>query len=146
MANKIQAGREEIQKFLEEVSEKNLDDALHVLLHHGTKENVAKALDLGANVNAQDGHKMTPLMYAAKFGNPEGMAILLERGANTSLRNSEGKTAGDLVEEAQYVVPDKPNQMREVLQEHYRNKPKRIVPDETDIVSSQSRGGFKGKV
>jgi ankyrin repeat protein len=49
-------------------------------------------------INAQDEHGFTPLMYAATLdtGPPETLINLLRAGADTRLRNTDGRTALDL--------------------------------------------------
>ena len=44
----------------------------------------------------QDKNKMTALMYAAKNGDLEMTKLLVEEGAQVTLRNKEGKTASML--------------------------------------------------
>jgi len=47
----------------------------------------------GANVNAQTTDGMTPLMWAAQFGNLEITEMLIRFGADVSLKDIEGKNA-----------------------------------------------------
>jgi len=47
----------------------------------------------GADVNAQDGLKMTCLMWAANNENIELVKLLLEKGADKSLKDNQGMTA-----------------------------------------------------
>jgi ankyrin repeat protein len=49
----------------------------------------------GAPVNATDENDFTPLMYAATidFGNPAAVTVLLKAGADSRIRNGEGRTA-----------------------------------------------------
>ena len=50
----------------------------------------------GAKVNARQGrYQDTPLMLAARGGRPSIVKILLENGADRSLKNSQGFTAVD---------------------------------------------------
>ncbi len=57
---------------------------VHLLLEHG------------ADVNATQHGEWTPLMAAAANGDLDSVRALLARGADTSARNAEGKTAADL--------------------------------------------------
>lgn len=46
----------------------------------------------GANVNARDGQGRTPLQVATNLGWRDGVAVLLERKANTEVANDAGET------------------------------------------------------
>jgi len=51
----------------------------------------------GAALNGAVGyHKVTPLMYAACSGSPEGVTFLIEQGADSSIKNRNGITALDI--------------------------------------------------
>lgn len=55
---------------------------------------VKEALDAGADINERPGYeKASPLMAACGAGDPEIISLLLERGADGSLRDNEGHTA-----------------------------------------------------
>lgn len=62
-------------------------DVLEVLLNHGFSENERG----GPNIQRQ-----TPLQWAVICDNAEAARILVERGADTTLRNYEGLTAHEL--------------------------------------------------
>lgn len=49
----------------------------------------------GANVNSVDGDLQTPLMYAVLCDYPSIIKLLLEHGAEKSIRNSDGETVLD---------------------------------------------------
>jgi len=51
------------------------------------------------NVNARTEYGRTALMYAAGFGTPEHLRVLLDAGADASIKNSDGNTAWDLAQE-----------------------------------------------
>lgn len=50
-------------------------------------------LNAGADIDAQDNKKWTPLMIAAKNGHYELVTFLTRRGALLGLEDVEGKTA-----------------------------------------------------
>lgn len=52
-------------------------------------------LDRGAPIDARSPNGTTPLMMAARYGTEEAAALLLERGADASLRNQLDLGAGD---------------------------------------------------
>lgn len=58
------------------------------------------------NVDAQDNYGDTALLIAAAIGNSKVVEILLEKGANMSQKNSQGKTAFDLTknEECMFLL------------------------------------------
>ncbi|HOD15534.1 MAG TPA: ankyrin repeat domain-containing protein [Spirochaetota bacterium] len=53
----------------------------------------------GADVNARDREGWTPLMHAADSCCPEAAALLLGKGANALIVNSEGRRATDIAKE-----------------------------------------------
>jgi quinoprotein dehydrogenase-associated probable ABC transporter substrate-binding protein len=55
-------------------------------------------LDRGANVNAQSKSGMTALMIAATHNNPPMIGMLIDAGADPTLKNSLGQTAADVAE------------------------------------------------
>jgi hypothetical protein len=44
-------------------------------------------------------HKLTALMWASGYGRIESVRLLLERGADPSLKDDRGKTAADIAAE-----------------------------------------------
>ena len=63
------------------------------LVKTGSLEEVKRAIEAGANVNARDEIGMTPLMQAAWFNqNPEVIKVLLEAGAEINTRTENGMT------------------------------------------------------
>jgi uncharacterized protein len=73
-----------------------LHDAASLSLKSG-QEMGRFLLDHGANVNAMTNAGSTPLMYAVWQRNVDLVKLLLERGADATLRNLYGKRALDLV-------------------------------------------------
>lgn len=57
-------------------------------------------LDAGMPVDFADEKKNTALIYAAKEGDIRSVRLLLRAGANTALRNSSGKTAAEIAQNA----------------------------------------------
>jgi uncharacterized protein len=56
---------------------------------------VALLLERGAAIDAPSPNRSTPLMMAARYGNPDAATMLLARGANPKLRNERGLSAAD---------------------------------------------------
>jgi ankyrin repeat protein len=55
-----------------------------------------RALFSGRGIRAQDSSGNTVLHYAAKKGNPEIIALLLELGANKNVKNIAAESAADI--------------------------------------------------
>lgn len=69
------------------------------VLHYAaqyTPELIEFILTKNINVNVQDSHKRTPLMYAAGIGNAPGVKTLLERGADPLMKDKYNRTAFDI--------------------------------------------------
>ncbi|CAN5356997.1 ankyrin repeat domain-containing protein [soil metagenome] len=63
-------------------------------------EVIAYLLDKGAPLNAPSPNGTTPLMMASQYGAIDGATLLLQRGADPTLRNSQGWTATDFAQRA----------------------------------------------
>lgn len=63
-------------------------------------------LDTGAEIDAQNGVGVTPLMLAAFFGNVGTSRILLERGADRTIRDNYELSALDIVCKCQPIDED----------------------------------------
>jgi TPR repeat protein len=61
----------------------------------GNPEVVREVLSGGADINAQSATGWTALMFAAK-NSPDSVSLLLEKGADKSLKNSVGQSAYDI--------------------------------------------------
>ena len=62
----------------------------------GRRDAVAVALlDKGAKIDEKDIHGLTALMYAAKTGHRQMVAMLLNRGAHANEKDNAGQTAAD---------------------------------------------------
>ena len=56
---------------------------------------VALLLEKYAYIDAESPNKTTPLMMAARYGHADAVKLLLQEGADASLRNQQGMTAVD---------------------------------------------------
>ncbi len=71
--------------------------ALHWAAWSGLPRCSAKLIDDGGlDINTADNSGYTPLMLAAIRGNKEVVRLLLQKGADVSLKNARGQTAADL--------------------------------------------------
>ncbi|CAI2350375.1 unnamed protein product [Caenorhabditis sp. 36 PRJEB53466] len=101
----------------------------------GSIEMVHYLCDKGADVNK--GHKSSSLHYAACFGRPDVVKLLLQRGANPDLRDEDGKTALDKARER---ADEDHNQVANILESpsaYMRNKEEQKTKAST---SSQQPG------
>ena len=64
--------------------------ALHRACSSGNLEMVRELLDHGANIDSRDSHDDTPLFVAVEVGNLPVAKLLLQRGANSRIRNRSG--------------------------------------------------------
>ena len=58
----------------------------------GLKEVVELLIQKGANVNAKDNYRYTPIFIAAMNGHKEIVEILIQNGANVNARDKDGVT------------------------------------------------------
>ena len=58
-------------------------------------------LDHSAYIDAESPNQTTPLMMASYYGSPEAARMLLEEGADPTLRNQQGMTAADFARKGQ---------------------------------------------
>lgn len=63
-------------------------------------EMVRLLLEHHAYIDAESPNRTTPLMMAARYGHPDLVPLLLEEGADASLKNQKGLTAIDFAREA----------------------------------------------
>ncbi|HEY8360270.1 MAG TPA: ankyrin repeat domain-containing protein [Ramlibacter sp.] len=73
---------------------------LHYAATGGHLEIMALLLEHHAFIDAQSPNKTTPLMMAAHYGSPAAVKLLLDAGADTSMRNELGLTAIDFANRA----------------------------------------------
>uniref|UniRef100_UPI002147CDB0 ankyrin repeat domain-containing protein n=1 Tax=Endozoicomonas sp. ONNA2 TaxID=2828741 RepID=UPI002147CDB0 len=87
--------------------------ALHLALFSGNATAITEIqnclLDKGANINDLDCNGRTPLLWALRKGNIEGINTLLQRGANPDIPDQWGQTP--LLTAIHYLVPGKINSM-----------------------------------
>jgi ankyrin repeat protein len=71
---------------------------LHYAATSGHLEIMALLLEHHAYIDAESPNKTTPLMMAAYYGTPEAVKLLLDAGADPTLRNDLGLTAVDFAQ------------------------------------------------
>ncbi|MFZ6765937.1 ankyrin repeat domain-containing protein [Undibacterium sp. Di26W] len=75
--------------------------ALHYAAVNGNKEIIALLLEHSAYIDTESPNKTTPLMMAARSGKMNAVALLLDEGADPSLKNDLGLTALDFANEVE---------------------------------------------
>lgn len=85
-----------------------------------------------ANIDSQDIQSNTPLMYAAKNGNANAFELLLAYGADPSLKNNEGKTSYDFIQESSLSEAEK-NRLWLLMKVFLRPKPIYLATVEGNI-------------
>lgn len=73
---------------------------LHYAATAGHVKIIRILLEEHAYINAESPNKTTPLMMAAKYGTPEAVKLLLEEGADPTMRNELGMTAIDFAHQS----------------------------------------------
>lgn len=68
-------------------------DLIHKSILSDDINTLTKLLKTKENINLPDNNGNTPLMYACTRGNIQIVSILLENGANASLKNNNGWNA-----------------------------------------------------
>ncbi len=66
----------------------------------GNPHTVRKLLEFGANINFQNQNMYTPAMIAVIFDNVQAFTVILKFNPDLSLKNLDGKSVEDLVEES----------------------------------------------
>lgn len=77
---------------------KGITPLISACLIAGIAENVKLLLDGGANINEQSKKGDTAIYYAAYYGYPQIVQLLLEHGADPTLENKRGEDAGKIAE------------------------------------------------
>ena len=60
-------------------------------------------LEHGAEVNARDSRRNTPLLGASEYGHLEVARLLVENGADIDAEDDEGRTAFQVASEYKYI-------------------------------------------
>lgn len=68
---------------------------LHYAATGGHVEIMKQLLDASAFIDAQSPNKTTPLMMAAMYGSSAAVKLLLDEGADVTMKNEQGMTAAD---------------------------------------------------
>jgi len=71
---------------------------LHISIRRNRRDMVTTLLDSDADINRPDAPGWTPLMECVMDDMPELCALLIERGADKSIANQRGATAGMLTQ------------------------------------------------
>lgn len=112
---------------------------------------MAFLLEHGANINGlaedttapSEAHRAeregTPLHAAAKWGNKETMAWLLEQGADLEVRNEVGLTAAEWAKRFEKDGPERTLRMRRVIKR--KNRVKEEKESEENVKKVQEGGG-----
>lgn len=89
--------KDAVNKLLEKGAEPNQKGwaALHYAAFVGNNEIVKILLDRSAYIDAESPNKTTPIMMAARAGHILTVKLLLDEGADATLKNDQGLTAID---------------------------------------------------
>jgi len=68
-------------------SQRELDEALRGAAFVGELEEIQSLLDRGANINAVGKHNYTPLHLASFYGHHQCIELLIDRGADKSIKD-----------------------------------------------------------
>ncbi|QDV82164.1 acyltransferase family protein [Planctomycetes bacterium TBK1r] len=77
------------------VSAEQID--IHLAAALGKTDRLAGLLDEGVDVDSRNHDGVTPLMVAALFGRPEAAELLIDRGADSTIKGNKGETVRDLL-------------------------------------------------
>ncbi len=110
MVAAYKGNREAVIALLEKGAEPNRPGwtALHYAASVGNVDIVRLLLEKSAYIDAEAPNKTTPLMMAARGGQTDAMKLLVDEGADTSLRNTLGMTAADFARKFADVRHEKP--------------------------------------
>jgi len=85
-----------------DVNARNLQGKTPFMVASNIPKALGILLDAGADLNAMDNHGRTALMDAASSGEMSKVKLLLQRGADVSLKSPKGKTALDIAIESKH--------------------------------------------
>ena len=68
-------------------------DFMKLCLNNGSLQQINDAIKNGANVNARDKDRITPLIYAAIVSDPKIITALISAGADVNAKTNKGTTA-----------------------------------------------------
>ena len=108
---------EMVKYFLEKGAKTDIKDedgwtALHWASWTGMPTIVAELVKAGSDVNALDNHKQSSLMIASQRGNDKVVEILINAGADRTLKNDNGLDATDFVKKYYQQFKDKESRER----------------------------------
>ncbi len=69
------------------------DISIHEAAEAGNIEAVNQHLEVGADVNARENNKWTPLHYAAYYGHKAAVELLIAKGADVNAKSDDGWTS-----------------------------------------------------
>ena len=100
----FKGNKEAVAMLLEKGAEPNKPDwtALHYAAVSGNNEIVQLLLDKSAYIDAESPNKTTPLMMAARAGRIMTVKLLLDEGADASLKNDLGMSAIDFAKKFEF--------------------------------------------
>ena len=102
-------------------SEIRSNDTLYALniISHRSKKDILWVIENGASINIQSNRYLTTILFSCAFsGDLKKVKILLEHGADKSIKNKEGKRAYDMVDEiypSLHISKRKKERLRELL-------------------------------
>jgi hypothetical protein len=112
---------------------KNKQTPLHSAIPNSVDSRVVPYLiERGANVNAQDAEKVTPLMKASNYLRVETVKVLLEKGASVGLVDFDGKTPLHYAIGVASYNPDNPKGLEIV----------KLLVEKGADVNAKSQGGI----
>ena len=77
------------------VAEPQID--IHLAAAHGNIDQIAHLLDDGIDLNSRNHDGVTPVMVAALFGRNAAAELLIDRGADLTIRGNKGETIRDML-------------------------------------------------
>lgn len=118
--------------------------ALHLVAQRGSIDHIKSLLLAGADINALDQNKNTPLIYAINAGNINNARALMSFGANEMILNNYNQSAIDLIKKKNItkllkVVKNKPEQ----VQLNNFTLIEAVKSSQAEVVESLLRHGYK---